>query len=50
MKTFHQWLREMVGTYAIVGSCKGGPDYQVWGACSDLKDRPKKKPKKRKKR
>jgi len=29
-------------TTAIVGSCKGGPDFQVQGACSDLKRRKKK--------
>jgi len=40
----------MVGTYAIVGSCEGGPDYQVWGACSDLPKKTKRKKKRRKKR
>ena len=33
----------MVGTTAIVGSCAPTADYQVWGACSDLKKRKKKK-------
>jgi len=28
-------------TGAIVGSCKGGPDFQVQGACSDLKKKRK---------
>lgn len=44
---FKKWLqfKEMTGTYAIVGSCKPTKDYQVWGACSDLK-KPKRKKKK----
>jgi len=46
---FKDWLKinELVGTGAIVGSCKPGKSYNVWGACSDLKPR-KKKPKKKK--
>ncbi len=42
---FKDWILEMgTGfTSAIVGSCKGGPDFQVQGACSDVK--PKKKQK-----
>jgi hypothetical protein len=36
MKTFKQFLKETsVGTYAIVG-CENNPNYQVWGARSDL--------------
>lgn len=40
MKTdmsFKKWLAEMAGGDAIVSSCKPKADYQVWGACSDLK-------------
>ena len=46
--TFKEWLKrtEMVGTGAIVGSCKPQIDYQVWGACSDLKKKKKKRKKK----
>lgn len=40
MKTFKQWLREQE---AIVSSCKPHTDYQVVGACSDLKKKKKKK-------
>jgi hypothetical protein len=42
---FKEWLKqnEMAGTDAIVGSCKPHADYQVWGACSDLKKQRKKK-------
>ena len=29
-------------TDAIVGTCKGGPDFQVQGSCSNLKRRKKK--------
>lgn len=36
MKTFSQFLKEMSGGgYAIVG-CENNPNYQVWGARSDL--------------
>lgn len=41
---FKKWLAE---AEAIVSSCKPKADYQVWGACSDLKR--KKKHGKRKK-
>lgn len=45
--SFKEWykkLHEMMTGYtsAIVGSCKGGPDFQVQGACSDLKRKKKK--------
>jgi hypothetical protein len=49
-KKFDEWLSQrdpalyqefMGSTGAIVGSCKGGPDYQVMGACSDLKKKKK---------
>lgn len=42
--SFKDWILEMGTGYtsAIVGSCKGGPDFQVQGACSDLKPRKKK--------
>lgn len=44
--SFKQWLVEMGGaTDAIVGSCAPTADYQVQGACSDLKAR---KPKRKK--
>jgi hypothetical protein len=33
---------EMAGTFAIVG-CKDNPNYQVWGARSDLKCKGKRK-------
>ena len=45
MKTFFTWLNEMAGGYAIV-SCKdrNNPNFQVWGAMSDLGcDKKKKK-------
>ena len=45
MKTFSQFLKEMAGGYAIV-SCKdrNNPNFQVWGAMSDLGcDKKKKK-------
>jgi hypothetical protein len=35
---------EMAGTFAIVG-CEDNPNFQVWGARSDLKCRKKKKQK-----
>lgn len=41
--SFKEWLKEMVGTGAIVSSCKPTADYQVWGACSDLKKKKSKK-------
>jgi hypothetical protein len=41
--SFKTWYEMMTGyTGAIVGSCKGGPDFQVQGACTDLKRRKKK--------
>lgn len=42
--TFKEWLKqnEMAGTGAIVSSCKPTADYQVLGACSDLKKKKKK--------
>jgi len=38
--TFRQYLNEIAGTSALV-SCKDGenPNFQVWGAMSDLKCR-----------
>lgn len=41
---FSEWLKlkEMAGTGAIVNSCKGGKDFRVYGACSDLKKKKKK--------
>jgi hypothetical protein len=45
--SFKEWLKEMVGTTAIVGSCAPTTDYQVWGACSDLKKHKHKKKKKK---
>lgn len=44
--SFKKWLAEMAGGDAIVNSCRPHADYQVWGACSDLKKRLKKKSKK----
>jgi len=35
-------ITEMAGSFAIVG-CKDDPNFQVWGARSDLKCRKKKK-------
>lgn len=42
MKKFNEFITEMVGTFAIVG-CEDNPNYQVWGARSDLKCKKKKK-------
>lgn len=38
MKTFRQFINETAGTFSIV-SCKDKkrPNFQVWGAMSDLK-------------
>jgi hypothetical protein len=44
--SFKKWLKEMAGGDAIVNSCRPTADYQVWGACSDLKKTKKKKKKK----
>jgi hypothetical protein len=44
--SFKEWVKkmaEMAGGDAIVNSCRPTADYQVWGACSDLKPRNKKK-------
>jgi len=43
MKTFKEWLNEMAGSNAIV-SCKdlNNPNFQVWGAMSDLNCKNKK--------
>ena len=46
--SFKEWFKKITEmgtgyTGAIVGSCKGGPDFQVQGACSDLKPRKKQK-------
>lgn len=45
--TFKEWvekkLKEMAGTGAIVSSCKGDKDFQVFGACSDIKKNQKNK-------
>jgi hypothetical protein len=35
-------INEMAGTYAVV-SCGDSPNFQVWGARSDLKCKKKKK-------
>lgn len=37
---FKEWLK-IREAEAIVSSCKGGPDFQVMGACSDLKKKKK---------
>ena len=44
MKTFNQWLQEMVGTNSIT-TCKDrkNPNFQIWGAMSDLGCKPEKK-------
>lgn len=42
MKTFNEFFNEMAGTFAIVG-CEDNPNYQVWGARSDLKCKKKRK-------
>lgn len=50
MKTFKEWLKlkEMAGTGAIVGcGDRGNPDFQIWGAMSDLKCGKKVKKKKK---
>jgi len=47
MITFKQFMNEMAGTFAIVG-CGENPNYQVWGARSDLGCH--KKPKRKKSR
>lgn len=44
MKTFNEFLVEMAGNFAIVG-CEDNPNYQVWGARSDLRYKKKKKKK-----
>lgn len=41
MIKFKEFLQEMVGSFAIVG-CKENPNFQVWGAKSDLKCKNKK--------
>lgn len=41
-KTVSDRTDENAGTFAIVG-CEDNPNYQVWGARSDLKCRPRKK-------
>ena len=45
--SFKEWIKiKEMGTgftTAIVGSCKGGPDFQVQGSCSNLKSRKKRK-------
>ncbi len=46
---FKKWL-EMAGGDAIVGSCKGGADFQIFGACSDLKNNHRTKKNSRKKK
>lgn len=47
---FKKWLNEMAGSYAVV-SCKdlNNPNFQIWGALSDLncKNKTKKKTKKK---
>ena len=39
---FKKWFLEMVGTGAIVNSCRPTASYQIWGSCSNLKKRKKK--------
>ena len=42
-----RWImktNEMAGAYAVVG-CRDSPNFQVWGARSDLKCKKKKKDK-----
>lgn len=41
--TFKQYLEEMAGTFGLV-SCKDrkNPNFQIWGAMSDLKCKSKK--------
>lgn len=43
MKTFKEYINEVAGTFALV-SCKDAdnPNFQIWGAMSDMKC-PKKK-------
>ena len=42
--SFKEWVKiEMAGGDAIVNNCRPTTDYQVWGACSDLKKKKKKK-------
>lgn len=43
LKTFKEYIAEMAGTGPYIGSCKGGPDFQVWGDCSDQKKKKCKK-------
>ena len=46
--SFKKWLNEMVGTYALVGcKDKNNPNFQVWGAMSDLNCSKKKKKRKK---
>lgn len=42
MKTFQEWLKQQKEAMAIVSSCKPTADYQVAGACTDLKKQKKK--------
>ena len=35
MKTFDQYIQELAGADAVVG-CRDNPNFQVWGARSDL--------------
>lgn len=48
---FKKWLHESYGVYSIV-SCKDlkNPNFQIWGALSDLNCHKKKKKRKKKKR
>jgi hypothetical protein len=41
MIKFKEFLQEMVGSYAIVG-CEENPNFQTWGAKSDLNCKNKK--------
>jgi len=36
---FKEWFKKMTEGDAIVGSCRPTADYQVAGACSDLKSK-----------
>ena len=39
--SFKNWLKtnEMAGTDAITNDCRPTVDYQVWGACSERKEK-----------
>ena len=45
MISFKEWFKKMTEGDAIVSSCRPTADYQVAGACSDLKPRKKRRKK-----